>query len=675
MRFKRFAGGAQDQIDAGPPGSPMEKAFLPSVTESGQDPLPFSNTLVAQQTTRSKAEPRLLRQPWRHSITRAGLPFPSQTVREFKPERQRQRLFLVGIWQWFITFGLCGLLAACLGGFSRLLVMTIAEVKAFNALIVLISLLLGNNLTGSLREYALMLRWRVLASKYRSLHEFDLILRCDSLRKVIKLFWVARTPGAPWFWLSRTQWVCALWIAINILLQVLVALLGLTYNLEVANIPQLKFGQISVADLSIVRDVWGAESPSFDAQLGSANSFGIQGQDYNFVNEVVPPGQGKIPSYGTPTTPTIFGNEDWSVMTYFFQDRSVYNPELTLISHRNISVTASCKTMQLLAGGNGTDKYVTYVDEDGSPVILNVVRVGPGAMTYVGVLNSTCGPRCSEVMALQSAGVEEIPTPSFYKCRNTLTPVEGVEEYLFDGQSPDAFELADQQARILAGAIGWSGFNFTAGDQYQYVRYNTESYWSPNDPADASRIAGRIGEFAIEAVAAIDYNGARRNVSGWYPVAAQAVAIQWQWSASILGLLPFFQLLALVCVISRANSAIIRDDSSLSTARLLRPIVEKLADGGCMLTGQEIADELADMKVKYGWRETGPAFVFENTLEDDSVRHLDILEEQEGLGLQGTMPSGRYDGLWPDGSPRSPSDRGRGRLRQRDVDKKRAASL
>ncbi|KIW76330.1 hypothetical protein Z517_11076 [Fonsecaea pedrosoi CBS 271.37] len=642
----------------------MEKPPLQPISEVSQDPLTFTNSLPSPSSSRSypKFGPPRLRQPWRHSVSTDGLGFASRTTREFKPDRQRRRLLAVGLWQWFLTLLLCGLLALCLGVFGNLLWMTVTQVKAFNALIVLLSLFLGNNLTSSLREYAMMMRWRILTEKYRPLKEFDLLLRCDSLRKVARLFLTARTPGRAWFWLNTTQLLCVLWLGINLVVQILVALLGLTYNLNTSNIPERRFGTMSIADLTVIRDIWGAKDPTFDAQLGSANYFGIQGQDYFFVGGN-PPGQGSVPSYGTPGTPMIYGNHDWSVMTYVFQDQSLQNPQLTLVSHRNVSVTGDCRQLQVIEGGNGTSTSVTYRDEAGGLSTFNVEHVGPGAMTYVGVLNSTCGPRCTEVLALQSANGNTIPEAAFFRCRNTVSEVRGIKEYIDSGEPAESFKLSDQQARIVAGAIGWSGFNYTRDDMYQYVRYNTETYWSPDIPADADMISQRVMEFSVEAVAAIDYNGPRRNASGWYAVPAQVVSVEWRWSASILGLLPFVQLVTLLCVVTWANSAVIRDDNLLSAARLLRPIVERLGDKGCLLTSYEIAEELSELRVKYGWREPGPDFVFRNEIDGDVIRHVDILDEQEGFGIQGPMPAGRYDGLEP--NRQSTLDGGRDLLLQR----------
>ncbi|KAL2431934.1 hypothetical protein ABEF95_002191 [Exophiala dermatitidis] len=669
----------------------MEKADLnlSPASDSLRSPLSWSDSIAPQATSRSSLlRTKRLREPWRHSVSRQETETQtvSNTVREFKPDRQRRRLFFQGVLQWLITLVLCGLLAACLGTFGRLSWMTVGHVKAFNALIVLLSIFLGNNLSSSLREYALMLRWRILAAKYRPLEEFDLVMHCDSLRKVMKLFWVARTRnnsssstqdqgtatgrpvslfGPSVFRLNKTQWLCVLWLGVNILLQVLVALLGLTYNLNTANVPIQKFGTISVANLTLIRDIWGSDNPTFDAQLGSANSYGIQGQDYSFVTGS-PPGQGKTPRYGTPGTPTIYTNGDWSVMTYVFQDLNIRNSDLSLISHRNITAQAICESLPVLQGGTGfgpNSTIITYLNTTtGQTEILDVVRVGPGAMTFVGVLDSTCGPRCTQVLALQSANGGTIPKPSFYSCRNTISPVQGIERYLFNNSNPtvsaETFQMPDEQARIIAGAIGWTGFNYTPGDSYQYARYAPESWWSPDSPADTGTIARRIMEFSIEAVAAMDYNGPRTNVSGWSPVPAQEVDVQWRWSATILAIIPAVQLVALVCVIAWGNAAIIRDDSCLSTARLLRPVVDHLANRGCLLTGHEIAEQLASLNVRYGWRDprqqilesaTGTVsggFAFRNEIDSSKpVRHVDIIDESEGWGSQGPFPPGLYDGL------------------------------
>ncbi|KIV77239.1 hypothetical protein PV11_09054 [Exophiala sideris] len=633
-----------EKSDITTPRSPLspisEGNFVPAFSYS------WGSTLSQTPSRLSSPKVGRSRQPWRHSVSKNHLDVPSQTVREYKPDRQRRRLFWKTMFHWSITTILCALLAACLLGFSKLLVMSVSQIKLFNALIVLLSLFLGNNLSSTLREFASMFRWRLLASKYRSLEEFDLLMQCESLRKVVSLFRAARTKGRAWFLLNRTQRLCVIWLGINMFLQVLVALLGLTYNLNTSHYPGREFGIVNVANLSDIRDIWSSPSPQFDAELGSANSFGIQGQDYNFIYGPVP-GQTGPWLYGTPGTPTVYGNgADWDTMTYAFQDQNIQNNQLTFLSRRTITINGTCTSHTVLNGGNGTDNFVTYLDDHGVRTTLDVPGVGPGAMTYIGVLNSTCGPRCSQIMALQSANGATVPKPSFFTCNNTLSNVQGYQQYVYPGTAAteDVFEMEDEQASIMAGAIGWTGFNYTDGDLYQYVRYTSQSYWSPDGTTSAYQIAQRVMEFSIEAVAALDYNGLRINVTGWYPVTAQMVDVEWQWAGTILGLVPFVQLIASICVIIWSNTAIIRDESCLSTARLLRPLVDKLGGKGCLLSGDEISEVFPDMRIKYGWREPDPDYVFRNEIDTRVVRHVDVLEEQEGFGKQGVMPPGFYDG-------------------------------
>jgi hypothetical protein len=632
---------------------------------------------LTEVTSRSTKAPRKLahvHKPWRHSVSHhlfsSTAATSSPTVRHFQPARQRKRLFFAAFMQWLVTVIFCVALALLLWGFSQLLVMRVWQVKLFNALVILASMWLGNNLQGSLREYAMMMRWRILAMKYRSLHEVDLILQCESLRSVFKLFFVARRQNGWGF--SRTQIGCVLWLGINLALAVLVALLGLTYNIGSSSYPELHYGLMSSANLSIIRDVWGAEDPTFYAQLGAANGFGIQGQDYNFTQSEVP-GQGSITVYGTPMTPNIYdfdyadwyGNNNTKLnYRYYFMDLNVDNTDISILTKRNIGAQSSCQQYQVLSGGNGLSPYVTFLDADNQPKTLNTVRVGPGAVTYIGLLNSTCGPRCTELYVLQSVDNETITSPAFFKCNSTVTNVANIDQYVQSNQTHALYDLPDTQARIFAGAIGWSGFNFTDADNYQYVRYPIDSYWSPNGPVNETDVAALIMEFAIEAIAALDNNGPRMIVAGWYPVPSQCVQVIWKWAITLLAVIPGLHALAMVGVVWWAGEVVIRDQSPLSVATLLRPLVARLGDHGCLLTGREIAEQgvLEGLRVKYGVeREDGAddevreGLRFENQIVgSERVRHVGMLEQRaedmdEGVGrrrvsMKDRFPAGLYDG-------------------------------
>jgi hypothetical protein len=146
------------------------------------------------------------------------------------------------------------------------------------------------------------------------------------------------------------------------------------------------------------------------------------------------------------------------------------------------------------------------------------------------------------------------------------------------------------------------------------------------------------------AVAAMDDHGPRINITGDAPEPAQVVDVQWEWSIIILALIPAIQMLALVAIMAWANKAIIKDNSFLGISRLLRPLVDTLGPHGCMLTGDQIAEELKNVRIAYGYR-SPPGFIEGS----DMVRHVDILHEHEGLDLPRAFPAGRYDGDLPTG--------------------------
>ena len=78
-----------------------------------------------------------------------------------------------------------------------------------------------------------MLRWRMLAAKYRPLSQFDLILDTERQSSVVKLFFSDfHRKNKRFVIFSGTQLLCLLWLFVNLAAVVLVGLIGLTYNLE-----------------------------------------------------------------------------------------------------------------------------------------------------------------------------------------------------------------------------------------------------------------------------------------------------------------------------------------------------------------------------------------------------------------------------------------------------------
>ena len=86
---------------------------------------------------------------------------------------------------------------------------------------------------------------------------------------------------------NKTQILCVPWIVVNVLLQVLVALLGLTYSIDMsATWISTQWGNVSIVDLSLIRDPNNMTITDYYTQIAAANNYGISGQDYSIWKDV-----------------------------------------------------------------------------------------------------------------------------------------------------------------------------------------------------------------------------------------------------------------------------------------------------------------------------------------------------------------------------------------------------
>lgn len=199
------------------------------------------------------------------------------TSRPYIHVRQRWRLWRLTIGEFFMTVVLSLAYAMLLYGWSRHETIDEWQKRSFNVLSTGLSLLLGLNLAGSLRSYAKLLRWRMLAATYRPLETFDLVLGCDSQINIVRLLWRARNSRYRYL-PSRTQIFCVLWLTVNLVTAGIVASIGLTYNLTTSNtFVLLQSGQISVLDIA------GLTSDNYLFDLSNLQSWGVTGRSWNQV--------------------------------------------------------------------------------------------------------------------------------------------------------------------------------------------------------------------------------------------------------------------------------------------------------------------------------------------------------------------------------------------------------
>lgn len=135
---------------------------------------------------------------------------------------------------WFGTALICGGLAGAMYGFSRITSgMSQFQKYGYNALVTGLSILLGLAFAAQFKQYAEMMRWRFLASEYRSLQDFELVLGCDSYRNTLSLMFGGGRKST-WY-PSKTQVIACLWFLVFVVFNVCAALLGLTYSIDVSD--------------------------------------------------------------------------------------------------------------------------------------------------------------------------------------------------------------------------------------------------------------------------------------------------------------------------------------------------------------------------------------------------------------------------------------------------------
>lgn len=356
---------------------------------------------------------------------------------------------------------------------------------------------------------------------------------------------------------------------------------------------------------------------------------------------------------------TIYTDSAHSHYFHFFMDQSAdLSNTLTMVTDRRVTSTAKCWQYPITTNryAQSPSNIITYTNTtDGRSYTF---RTGDEfsylSSTYYSNMAMTCGPRCTETY-IYNTGINDtksntVIASQFYYCQNTVSEVLNISPNL----NATAVALPDRSARLLAGAIGYSG-TFYTNNTLQTKNYPVDSLWSWNgdETVSASFMTDAVMRFSIGALAALDSDGPRRNTTGDTPMPAQTVSILWPWAIALLVLIPGVQFICLIGTVIWANGAVIKDDSYLSAARLLRPIVDKLGNKGCALTGDEIAEALGNYKIIYGVRIPGQDGYDNKGGNDDGMMHLDIIAEEEGLGKSleegwragRSMPQGRYDGL------------------------------
>lgn len=559
---------------------------------------------------------------------------PQGRGRPYLHHQQRNRLLGKTIGEFIITLLLCLTYWAVLFGYHFSNGLNKSHRRWFNALVTANALVLGVNLSNSLRSYAKMLRWRMLASKYRSLRKFDLILGCDSLWNVVKLLKYERSKKNRLPVNTMAQIYCIMWLVMQAGIALCVGIIGLTYTLDVSDVVVFtKIGNTSVVDLSSL------STGAWLNDLAAINVYGIRGDNsdgYVSPNLLYKDSQG---------SGTYLSNEDGHTR-YFFIDSAADNTQEQDVSQRYIDAITSCISFPITKGMYGNKSQITYT-KNGKDVNQTIFQQPGVAGLYAqGDTNSTCGDRCTNIMVFQAAIPPDqadayynspypavLPYATRFECNCSVTDVK--DSSMKDNLADPVYQIPALISKMLAGAFAWSD-NALKEDRYMYVTYPAANEISFIDEPSAIDVSNKIAEYTMSGIVAMDdTSGLPRQyiINGQQPIQAQVLHVKWRFAGALLAIIPFVQFWTMLIVIKWGNKTIIKDDSSISVARIYHSLLDKMNGRGCILDGDQLIESLGNPRVAYAYDKIS-----------DSIYHVDVYKDTGQIKLDRRFPEGEYDG-------------------------------
>ncbi|KAH9204595.1 hypothetical protein DL95DRAFT_430321 [Leptodontidium sp. 2 PMI_412] len=519
--------------------------------------------------------------------------------------------------RWLLTASLIVCLYVTLWHYSSKKVMTSAKKRVFNAIVTGLSIALGLSISSGLKAMALELRWWILSRQRRSLREVDLILHSGSPSEVLMLALVA----------PRLKVIACvvMWLLLNIASQVGVATLGLTYSTDTNNNFALTSpGNVSIANMTSITTgkVVSSRSQAISALQYTVNSYGTIALAYNFQDVSTIPAPFTLLS---TTTPDVYYGEDYYQYVFYEStpDDSA-GPASSIATNRSINSNGTCRSWPVIQGGNGTSQTITILlDSNGTTAGRFIPTIGGDTQTtYITRLSQSCGIGCSQIFALEAS----LTNPWYYECNVSVSQVANATR----PEHQAGQDLQDMASAAIA-LQGYEASSLSNDTDLQFQTYPGESIYGTPQNGSSESMALLMAQFAIGAVAVTAQFAPPITLPGNQPFIGLVLNVnEWKYVHLILGLIAGIQLMLSLVSAFVANRVVVKDNSHLAIARLLRPIVDKLGASGTIANAKEICDALGDdKKYVYGIHQTSSENPF----------HLEIGE----LPSRRPFPKGMYD--------------------------------
>ena len=106
--------------------------------------------------------------------------------------------------------------------------------------------------------------------------------------------------------------------------------------------------------------------------------------------------------------------------------------------------------------------------------------------------------------------------------------------------------------------------------------------------AETDHVGANMAEFAIGSLANLANSNPQIPLEGVVPYLGSRLQVFWPYTIALcVGILGLHLLLFLSTIIA-TKGVVIKDDSNLSTARLLRPLVDDVGSGASLLSGKKL---------------------------------------------------------------------------------------
>lgn len=458
--------------------------------------------------------------------------------------------------RWLLTFSLCITYIIVVRHWATKSAVSSFDKRVFNSITTGISIALGLNISSAFKDIAQTLRWPLLNSGYQNLKEVESLLQFESLSSNTRLALSSRRPILV---LGSSAWVL-----FNILIQVGLAMLSLTYNFDTDQTTvQLKPGISAIPRMN-----------HFYPQTNRADSqISLQDEQYisnSYGQFALLFGIGLVTSEPKPgqiylsTSPLLWIDKKNSVIEFIFLDSpkdSLVIESFSSFSSRKVNVSYDCKSFRVLQGGDGISSSID-VDVIGRVTLSQPV---PDSTTYIVRPQHVCpgNNRCSVIEVFESS----LTDPWFYVCDVTvgltMNDVNGISY------------ISDRMAQIATGSIAHIGFANSDGTSSQ--TYPRESLWGQIAKGNPSDVGMTIGIFAAASIAgAAQYNPFTSH-AGIAPSSGFVLMLNHEYTFYlILFLVISCHLAFVILAYSFARKFSIGPSGNISMCLLLKPITDIL---------------------------------------------------------------------------------------------------